>query len=183
MFEELPLQGLLLYRPKKIDDPRGFFSETYNASDWERHGLGYKFVQDNHSLSRDVGTIRGLHFQSPPFAQNKLVRVLRGKILDVVVDLRQSSPTYGSHFKIELSAENWTQIFVPIGFAHGFMTLEPDTEVFYKVTNFYSASHDRGIVWNDAKLAINWPIINSNFIISEKDKRLPSFTSLESPFP
>lgn len=146
-------------------------------------GLNYNFVQDNHSLSRDVGTVRGLHFQSPPFAQDKLVRVLRGRILDIAVDLRQSSPTYKKYVAVELSYENWKQLLIPIGFAHGFVTLEPDTEVCYKVTNFYSTAHDHGISWDDPDIAIDWTIKKSDAILSQKDKSLPPLARVENLFP
>jgi len=168
--------------PVKFGDARGFFCETHNDSIWEKAGLNYRFVQDNHSLSKDVGTVRGLHFQIEPFAQDKLVRVLRGRILDVAVDLRRSSPTYGQHVAVELSYENWKQIFIPIGFAHGFVTLEPDTEVLYKVTNFYSAAHERGVAWDDPQININWPINSSKAVLSPKDKLLPAFADLETFF-
>lgn len=140
-------------------------------------------MQDNHSLSRDAGTVRGLHYQVYPFAQNKLVRVLRGRILDVAVDLRRSSPSFGKYVAVELSNENWQQLFVPVGFAHGFMTLEPDTEVFYKVTNFYSPDHDKGIAWDDPELAIEWPIHFANVTLSEKDSKLPWLRDVVEFFP
>lgn len=179
----MPIEGLKLITPKKIGDDRGYFSETYNALLWEKSGLKYNFVQDNHSLSRDIGTIRGLHFQSAPFAQDKLVRVLRGRILDVVVDLRRSSPTFKQHIAIELSLENWKQLFIPIGFAHGFLTLEPDTEVLYKVTNFYSPENDHGILWNDPEIKIDWPISQTDITLSQKDKNLPPLSNVENLFP
>jgi len=138
LVEDTAIEGVKIITPKKHGDERGFFSEVYNLSTWEKAGLHYRFVQDNHSLSTNVGVIRGLHFQTEPAAQDKLVRVIRGLILDVVVDLRQSSPTFGRHVAVELSAEGWRQLLVPIGFAHGFCVLEPNTEVLYKVTNFYS---------------------------------------------
>lgn len=183
LFDSLPIQGLMLVTPPKHGDGRGFFCETYNASSWIKHGFNYNFVQDNHSLSVDIGTLRGLHFQKPPFAQDKLVRVLRGRILDIAVDLRQSSPTFGKYFSIELSLENWKQLFIPIGFAHGFITLEPNTEVFYKVTNFYSREHDAGVAWNDPEIAIDWPLSPENIMLSEKDKILPRLEDLEFIFP
>lgn len=183
MFEDLEISGLKLVTPKKWGDDRGFFSETHNASTWEKAGLHYQFVQDNHSLSRDVGTIRGLHFQTEPFAQDKLVRVVRGRILDVAVDLRRSSPTYGRHVAVELSLENWRQLFIPIGFAHGFVTLEPDTEVLYKVTNFYSPQHDFGLAWDDPDLGIKWPVAPDDAVLSAKDRRWPRLRELATTFP
>lgn len=183
MFESLPLEGLMLVTPPKHGDGRGFFCETYNASNWEKYGFHYKFVQDNQSLSVDVGTLRGLHFQQPPFAQDKLVRVMRGRILDVAVDLRKSSPTFGKYYAVELSLENWKQLFIPIGFAHGFITLEPNTEIFYKVTNFYSREHDAGVAWDDPELAIDWSIDPKHVILSEKDKILPQLADLGFLFP
>jgi dTDP-4-dehydrorhamnose 3,5-epimerase len=183
LFEELALPGLKLVTPGKHGDDRGFFSETYNASAWEKAGLHFTFVQDNHSHSRDVGTVRGLHFQTEPFAQDKLIRVLNGRILDVVVDLRRASPTFGQHVLVELSKENWRQLFIPKGFAHGFVTLEPDSEIAYKVTNFYSPAHDFGVAWNDPDLAIDWGVADDQAILSEKDRRLPLFRELREVFP
>lgn len=172
-----------LITPKKIVDDRGFFCETHNAATWGRLGLKYNFVQDNHSLSRDVGTVRGLHFQTGEFAQDKLVRVLRGRILDIAVDIRRSSPTFGKHVAVELSYDNWRQLLIPVGFAHGFVTLEADTEVLYKVTNFYSAEHDRGIAWDDPQININWPVKKAQAILSDKDKVLPVLADAECLFP
>ena len=179
----MPIEGLKIVTPRKFGDDRGFFCETYNASTWEKAGLRYKFVQDNHSLSKDAGTVRGLHYQSEPFAQDKLVRVLRGRILDIAVDLRRSSPTFKKHIAVELSLENWKQFFIPIGFAHGFVTLEPDTEVLYKVTNVYSPEHDCGIAWDDPELNISWPINKSKAILSHKDLNLPVLANIENLFP
>lgn len=150
---------------------------------WKEAGLSFNFVQDNHSLSRDVGTVRGLHFQSAPFAQDKLVRVLRGRILDVAVDLRRSSPTFKHYAAVELSLENWKQLFIPVGFAHGFVTLEPDTEVLYKVTNFYSPAHDFGVAWDDTEINIDWPIKGTKAILSQKDRNLPALAHVEYLFP
>jgi dTDP-4-dehydrorhamnose 3,5-epimerase len=172
-----------LIRPRRFGDHRGFFSETYNRQALAKAGINLDFVQDNHSLSVQRGVVRGLHFQVPPFAQDKLLRVVRGRVFDVAVDLRRSSPTFGRHVTAELSAENWTQILVPIGFAHGFVTLEENTEVIYKVTNYYAPSHDRGILWNDPDLAIPWPIAGAEAILSEKDKAQPRFADVGGVFP
>lgn len=180
--EDTAIEGVKIVTPKKFGDERGFFSETYNQSKWDQAGLRYRFVQDNHSLSVSVGVIRGLHFQAPPFAQDKLVRVVRGRILDVAVDLRRSSPTFGRHVAVELSAENWRQLLVPIGLAHGFCTLEPNTEVLYKVTNFYSAAHDCGLVFDDPDLGIAWPLPPEGVIANERDRRWPRLRDLPAAF-
>lgn len=182
MFEDLELSGLKLVTPKKFGDERGFFSETHNEKTWANAGLSFDFVQDNHSLSRDVGTVRGLHFQTAPFAQDKLVRVVNGRILDVAVDLRRSSPTFGRHVVVELSKENWRQLFIPIGFAHGFVTLEPDTEVIYKVTNFYSPQHDCGVAWDDPDIGVDWPIAAESAVLSEKDRKWPRLRDVAEVF-
>jgi dTDP-4-dehydrorhamnose 3,5-epimerase len=171
-----------ILKPKRFDDGRGFFSEVYNRQRFEHAGFKLDFLQDNHSLSTKVGTIRGLHFQTPPFAQDKLVRVVRGRILDVAVDLRRSSPTFGQHVAVELSAENWRQLLVPVGFAHGFCTLEPDTEVLYKVTGYYSAAHDRGLAFDDPTLGIEWPVAGAEAILSEKDRNHPLLAELPAYF-
>ncbi|MDV7341701.1 dTDP-4-dehydrorhamnose 3,5-epimerase [Terasakiella sp. A23] len=171
----LDIPDVKLIVPAKFGDERGFFSETYNQQRFLDAGIDMTFVQDNHSLSADVGVLRGLHYQKPPFAQDKLVRVLKGRILDVAVDLRKDSPTFGQHVSAELSAENWTQILVPIGFAHGFVTLEPNTEVTYKVTAPYAPDHEDGIMWNDPDLDIDWPIAEDQVQLSAKDKILPAF--------
>jgi len=154
----------------------------YNRSDWEKAGLEFTFVQDNHSYSAAAGTLRGLHFQTPPFAQDKLVRCARGAILDVAVDIRRSSPTFGRHVAVELSAENWRQLLVPIGFAHAFFTLEPDVEVLYKATALYSAPHDRGIAWDDPAIAIAWPAVAGGPVLSDKDRRLPRLKDVPDLF-
>ena len=173
LVEDTAIPDVKIITPKKFGDRRGFFSETYNRRAAAEAGIHLEFVQDNHSLSADVGTIRGLHFQSAPFAQDKLVRAPRGRILDVAVDLRRSSPTFGRHVAVELSQENWRQLLVPIGFAHGFCTLEPETEVFYKVTNYYSPAHDHGLAFDDPALGIAWPVDAAKAILSDKDRRLP----------
>lgn len=180
--EDCAIAGLKIVTPKKFGDDRGFFSEIYNGAEWRRAGFDLDFVQDNHSLSTTVGTIRGLHFQTSPCAQDKLVRVTRGSILDVTVDLRRSSPTFGHHVALELSASNWRQLLVPIGFAHGYCTLEPDTEVLYKVTKHYSAEHDRGLAFDDPDLGIDWPTPLDKAIISAKDRRWPRLRDLVADF-
>src|SRR5579863_5822460 len=148
--ERTAIPDVKIITAKKIGDARGFFSEVYNRRALLEAGIDLDFVQDNHAFSASRGTLRGLHFQSPPYAQDKLIRVTRGRALDVAVDLRKSSATFGKHVVVELSAENWRQILVPIGFAHGYVTLEPDTEILYKVTNYYAPDHDYGLAWNDA---------------------------------
>lgn len=178
----LSIPDVKLIQPQKFGDSRGFFSETYKQSALREAGIDVTFVQDNHSKSGAAGTVRGLHFQLPPHAQTKLVRVTRGRILDVAVDLRKGSPTYGKHVAVELSAENWTQILIPIGFAHGLMTLEPDTEVLYKVCSGYAASHDAGLSWDDPVIGIEWPRLTTEPLLSDKDRKLPDFESFNSPF-
>lgn len=176
------IPGIVLLEPRRFEDARGFFSETYNARTLAEAGLDLSFVQDNHTLSRDIGVLRGLHFQAPPYAQDKLVRVIRGRVLDVAVDIRQGSPTYGQHVAVELSADNWRQLFVPKGFAHGFCCLEENSEVIYKVTNHYAPSYALGLRWNDPALGIAWPVTDETVRLSEEDTRWPSFEELRSPF-
>ena len=159
--------------PDKFGDHRGFFSETFNSDKFKRSGLDLSFCQDNHSLSEKAGTLRGLHFQINPYAQDKLLRVTRGAIYDVAVDIRVGSPTFGKWVGYEISAKLWNQIFIPVGFAHGFCTLEDNTEVMYKVTAPYSPENERGLAWNDGKLAIDWPIDINAPILSEKDANYP----------
>jgi len=178
----LELEGVLLFRPKKFNDVRGYFIETFNARSYAEAGVDSAFVQDNQSLSRKTGTIRGLLFQRPPAAQAKLVRVLRGSIFDVVVDLRHGSRSYGRWCSTTLTGEGGEQLFVPRGFAHGFCALEPDTEVAYKVDNFYAPSCDAGLRWDDPDLAIPWPVRPADAVISEKDAGLPFFKTFVSPF-
>lgn len=180
---ELDIAGVWLITPMRHEDQRGSFTETYSRQAFAELGIDCAFVQDNQSLSRLPGTLRGLHFQRPPRAQGKLVRVLRGGILDVCVDLRRSSPSFGRHVTAELSAAEGNQIFVPAGFAHGFCTLEPDTEVSYKVDDFYAPDHEDGILWNDAALAIDWPVTAADIAISPKDAALPPFDPSRSVFP
>lgn len=181
-FEETEIPAVKIVTPRKHGDARGFFSEVYKQSDWRSAGHDYTFVQDNHSFSGPVGTLRGLHFQIPPFAQDKLVRVIRGRILDVAVDIRRSSPTFRKHVSVELSAENWRQLFIPVGFAHGFVTLEPDTEVLYKVTALYSPAHGRGLAFDDPDLGVFWPAPESGPILSEKDRHWPRLRDLTDRF-
>ena len=169
----LDLPEVKILSPRKFGDARGFFSETYNRDVFAAAGLDHVFVQDNHSFSATPGTLRGLHFQLPPYAQDKLVRVTRGAIFDVAVDIRRGSPTFGRWVGAEISAENWNQIFVPVGFAHGFCTLAPDTEVIYKVTAPYEPESERGIAWDDPQLAIDWPLPVGQPILSGKDGENP----------
>jgi len=178
---EIPDVKILI--PKKHGDHRGFFSEVYGRKLLADAGITTEFVQDNHSLSAQKGVLRGLHYQLPPMAQDKLIRVVRGAILDVAVDIRKSSPTFGKHVAAMLSAENWRQIFVPVGFAHGFVTLEPNTEVLYKVSTYYSPSHERGIRWNDPKLGIDWGVDAANAILSERDQKHPFLAEAADLFP
>jgi dTDP-4-dehydrorhamnose 3,5-epimerase len=169
----LRIPEVKLIKPVKHGDDRGFFSETYNEAAFAEAGITLEFVQDNHSFSAAPATLRGLHYQGHPFAQDKLVRVPRGRAFDVAVDIRRRSPTFGQWVSAELSAANWTQILVPVGFAHGICTLEPNTEIIYKVTNSYSAQHDFGIRWNDQDLKIEWPFEEKDMVLSEKDQRQP----------
>ena len=167
---------------KKNEDSRGFLSEVYTKKAFAVEGAEIDFVQDNHSFSTKKGTVRGLHFQTPPFAQHKLVRVVRGSVFDVAVDLRRSLFSYGRHVSVVLSAAAWNQVLVPIGFAHGFMTLEDDTEVVYKASDYYSPDHDKGLLWNDPALGIRWPLPAKEALLSERDRAQPRLAELESPF-
>ena len=180
--EELSIPAVRLLTPEVHRDERGFFSESYSRKTLAQVGIDLKFVQDNHSLSTERGTVRGLHFQTPPFAQDKLVRVVRGSVFDVAVDLRSSSPTYGKHVSVILSVDEWNQVLVPTGFAHGFMTLEPNTEVVYKVSNYYAPTYDKGLLWNDPALGIYWPIPEDEVHLSNKDKQQPKLAELATPF-
>jgi dTDP-4-dehydrorhamnose 3,5-epimerase len=180
--EATAIPDVKIVTPAKFGDHRGFFSEVYNRASFAEAGIKLDFVQDNHSLSAQVGTLRGLHFQSPPFAQDKLVRVARGRILDVAVDIRRNSPTFGQHVAVELSAANWRQLLAPVGFAHGFITLEPNTEVMYKVTDYYSAPNDLGLAWDDPELAIAWPVPPEGATLSDKDRKHPRLRDLPALF-
>ena len=168
--EETALEGVKLITPRRFGDHRGFFCETFNAKAWAEAGADTVFVQDNQSFSSQKGTLRGLHLQLPPFAQAKLIRVLRGSIFDVAVDVRPGSPTYRTFVSFTLTADNWTQAFIPRGFAHGFCTLEPDTEVLYKVDNTWSPEHERSVLWNDPAIGIDWPVTEREATLSTKDQ-------------
>ena len=167
-----------ILKPVRHADSRGFFSEVFREDALRSHGIDVAFVQENHSLSTRSGTVRGLHFQIPPFAQAKLLRVAAGSVFDVAVDIRWGSPTFGRHVALVLSASEWNQIYVPAGFAHGFCTLEADTEVIYKVSNYYSAEHDHGIAWDDPELAIDWPLHAGDALLSEKDRGHPMLADM-----
>ena len=178
-FEKLEIPGLALVTPKVFLDERGHFYETYKLSEFEANGIGMDFVQDNQSLS-SKGTLRGLHYQLEPKAQGKLIRVVRGSIYDVVVDIRKGSPTYGHYAPIELNEDNKKILWVPPGFAHGFLSLEDDTEIFYKNTNEYAPETMRGILWCDPEIGIVWPIVDP--ILSEKDANAPLLKDAENNF-
>jgi dTDP-4-dehydrorhamnose 3,5-epimerase len=182
IISEFDIPGLKLITPKRFVDPRGHFQEAWSDRSFREKIEETTFVQDNQSMSVTRGTLRGLHFQKPPFAQGKLVRVLRGSILDVSVDIRKGSPTFGRHLSVQLDAEKGAQLWVPTGFLHGFCTLEDHTEVFYKVTAYYSAAHDAGVLWNDPDLAIDWPVGPGSVILSDKDQGLPLLRDLPDIF-
>ncbi len=167
------LPELRIVVPDRFGDARGSFSEVWSARALAAAGIGAEFVQDNHACNRRQGTVRGLHYQIPPRAQGKLLWVTRGAVLDVAVDIRRGSPTFGGHVAVMLSADNWRQVWIPTGFAHGYCTLADDTAIEYKVTDYYSPSHDRGIAWNDPALRIPWPISTEAAIVSERDRKLP----------
>lgn len=170
---ETAIPDVKVLLPKQFRDHRGFFSEVYSRKALRDAGIDADFLQDNHSLSVEKGVLRGLHYQLPPVAQDKLIRVVRGSIVDVAVDIRRNSPTFGKHVAAVVSADNWRQVYIPAGFAHGFVTLEPNTEVLYKVTAPYSPGHERGIRWNDPALGIDWGIPDSEAILSDRDRRHP----------
>lgn len=176
---DTPFEGLKVIQPKVWGDARGYFFESYSEAAFKAAGLPTDFVQDNQSLSAR-GILRGLHFQAPPFAQGKLVRVIAGAVLDVVVDIRKNSPTYGQHFKIELTADNKTMFWVPPGFAHGFLTLEDNTIFVYKVTGLYNKESEGGLLWNDPALGIDWDVADP--LLSDKDKVQPSWADFVTPF-
>lgn len=178
----LAIPGVKLVTVEKFGDSRGYFMETYSHRDYATLGIDCEFVQDNQSLSAQRGTIRGLHFQIPPEPQAKLVRVLKGSIFDVAVDIRRGSPTYGKWCGATLTADQGEQLFVPRGFAHAFCTLEPNTEVVYKVDSYYAPACDAGIIWNDPDIAVEWPIAQTDAILSAKDAKLPRLADLDIPF-
>lgn len=179
--EETTLPGVLLITPRRFGDHRGVFAETYSRRAYREIGTDLEFVQDNHSLSTDVGTVRGLHFQAPPHAQAKLVRCGRGAIFDVAVDIRRGSPTYGQWVGYELSAETGAQLFIPAGFAHGFVTLQPNSEIVYKCSDYYAPETEGALLWNDPALGIDWPL-SGDAILSDKDAVAPPLADLQSPF-
>lgn len=180
--QRLEIPDVVLLRPKRFSDARGFFMETWRRETLAQAGIDCEFVQDNLSYSATAGTLRGLHYQSPPHAQAKLVCVLTGRVLDVAVDVRRGSPTFGRHVKAELSAEDGGQLFVPEGFLHGFVTLEPDTHVTYKVSDVYAADCDGAVRWDDPDLAIDWGVGAHAVILSEKDASAPLFADFDTPF-
>lgn len=180
-FIETPIQDLLIFEPKILEDARGYFFESFNSAIFAEKNINTNFVQDNQSKST-YGVLRGLHYQLNPFAQAKLVRVISGEVLDVAVDIRQNSPTFGEHFSIILSAENKKQLYIPRGFAHGFVVLSETAEFFYKCDNFYSKEHDAGIIYFDPSLKIDWKLKHDEILVSEKDNNLPEFKSSKNNF-
>lgn len=176
-----PLPGLLVLTPRRFGDARGFFSESWNRRTLAEQGIELDFVQDNHSLSMQVNTVRGLHFQAPPHAQDKLVRCGRGALFDVAVDIRRGSPTYGQWFGIELSAENGRQLLIPKGFLHGFATRLPETEILYKCTDYYAPDCDGAVRFDDAAIGIDWGL-SGDPVLSDKDAAAPGFADFDSPF-
>jgi dTDP-4-dehydrorhamnose 3,5-epimerase len=181
-FKETRISGAFLITPKCFGDSRGYFMETFRLSLFEREIGSFSFVQENRSFSAQIGTVRGLHFQLPPKGQGKLVSCPSGALLDVAIDIRYGSPTYGQAITVELTAENGCQLWIPSGFAHGFCTLKADTVISYKVTDYYSPEHDRGLLWNDPALGIAWPVGPDEAVLSEKDKILPKLAELDADF-
>ncbi|UWU28813.1 dTDP-4-dehydrorhamnose 3,5-epimerase [Rhizobium sp. WSM1274] len=179
--EQLKIGDVKRITPTKFGDSRGYFSEVFKDSSFRTNLVDVSFVQDNEAFSAQPGTVRGLHFQLPPFAQGKLVRCLRDALLDVAVDIRHGSPTYGKWVSVELSPENGSQLWVPVGFAHGFVTLQPDTIISYKITAPYSAEHDCGVRWNDAEIGIEWPQMDA-YVLSDKDNKQPLLSELPKYF-
>jgi dTDP-4-dehydrorhamnose 3,5-epimerase len=182
IFEGFDVNGPLLIRPSRHGDARGWFSEVFRLDKFSAEAGNFSFVQHNQSMSAAKGTVRGLHFQIEPKAQGKLVRCLRGKIRDVAVDIRRSSLTFGQHVVVDLTAENGHQLWIPPGFAHGFATHTPDVEVFYLTTDYYSPEHDRGLLWNDSALAIDWGLTEEQAVLSDKDRKWPTLGTLKDVF-
>ena len=180
--EQTPLPGVLILAPRRFGDARGWFSEVWNRRTLAGHGITTEFVQDNHSWSRDSGTVRGLHFQAPPHAQAKLVRCGRGRVFDVAVDIRKGSPTFGKWTGAELSAENGRQLLIPEGFLHGFVTREPESELLYKCSDYYDPACDGAVRFDDPDLGIDWGIAPVGAILSEKDRSAPLFRNFATPF-
>ena len=180
--EETELEGVCILAPKRFEDERGWFSEVYSQSALEAVGIATPFVQDNHSFSRETGVLRGLHCQLPPHAQAKLVRVAAGRVLDVAVDIRRGSPTYGRHIAMELSAADGRQLYIPQGFLHGFVTLEPATQLLYKCSHVYAPEADRSIAFDDPDLAIEWPFARDEIALSAKDASAPRLRDIDNPF-
>ncbi|KHQ50150.1 dTDP-4-dehydrorhamnose 3,5-epimerase [Mameliella alba] len=180
--EETSLPGVRILTPRRFGDARGFFSESWNRKRMAEHGIEIDFVQDNHSLSAEPGTVRGLHFQAPPHAQDKLVRCGHGRLFDVAVDVRVGSPTYGAWIGVELSAENGRQLLVPRGFLHGFVTREPDTEIIYKCSDYYAPGTEGAVRFDDPGIGIDWGIDSAAAVLSEKDAAAPALKEIESPF-
>lgn len=180
--DRTPLSGVVVITPSRFGDHRGFFSESYSAKALSKHGIIISFVQDNHSLSMTPGTIRGLHFQAPPHAQDKLVRCGRGALFDVAVDIRSGSPTYGQWFGVELSFDNGKQMLVPAGFAHGFVTRAPETEIIYKCSDYYAQATEGAVAWDDPEIGIDWGLGSVSPVLSEKDANAPALADLKSPF-
>ena len=180
--KQCSIEDVLVIKPNKFGDHRGFFSETFKNDVLKENGVDLNWKQDNHSYSSQLGVVRGLHFQTAPFEQAKLLRVTRGAILDVAVDIRKGSPTYGRHVAVELSADNWSQLYVPIGFAHGFCTLTDETEVLYKVSAGYAPDNEGGLLWNDPDIGIEWPISDAQAVLSARDMEWPRFSEFDSPF-
>lgn len=181
-FERTPLSGVVVITPTRFGDHRGFFSESYSAKALAELAITTEFVQDNHSLSTSQGTLRGIHFQAPPHAQDKLVRCGRGALYDVAVDIRLGSPTYGQWFGIELSFKNGKQMLVPAGFAHGFVTLAPETEIIYKCSDYYAPETEGAVAWDDPQVGIDWRLGDMTPVLSDKDANAPSLADLNSPF-
>lgn len=180
--EETALPGVLVLTPRRFGDARGFFSESWNRARMAERGLDLDFVQDNHSFSARAGTVRGLHFQAPPHAQAKLVRCGRGRLLDVAVDIRRGSPTFGRWVGVELSFDNGRQLLIPAGFLHGFVTREPGTEILYKCTDRYVPDCERAVRWNDPAIGIDWGLPEEEAVLSEKDAAAPFLRDLDTPF-